>query len=254
MNDMELFRAVFENPWKENQYKEVLASSYKPTYEGWLEILKKYDVFSGYTDPDGYNPLGDYFSELGIDISCTEFAAPIKDFSFVKIIYSNKWGKRLTNKHKAIVKSRAERLLITVVNIYNSVVANPVTMFTGTNRKVFIHPHRTLVSAHSLLDIPLKIILYVKKNNFVGPVVNISNSKQLFSLTDICNEFESIPIGFLQYIPNIQMWCAPKNYHLRDKNGWPGYNKFDQYRCNEIIKDKTDIIPLLDQIKQECYV
>ena len=254
MNDRKLFNVVFEIPWKENQYKEVLRSSHKPTYEKWLDILENYNIFVGYTNPDCHNPLGDYLQELGIDISATEFAKPMKDFSFVKIIYNRKWGKQLPKKHKDIVISRAERLLITVVNIHNSVVANPVTMFTGVNKKVFIHPHRTLVSAHSILNIPLKIILYVKKNNFVGPVVDITDSKQLFSLTDICNEFESTPIGFLQHIPNIQMWCAPQNYHLRNENGWPGYNKFNQYRCNEIIKDKTDILPLLDQIKEECYV
>jgi len=256
-----LYKKVFVEPLKSQQFFETAKKRFyaKPTWKKWKSVFEDYNVYYGLSDSRIFNPQYANFCTHKIDITDTPFNSPLYNLDILDF-FSDKYVDRYKEDQLAYLRLRTLKIVTILCDIIFNDVANPVPIFTGNDirdpKYLRIHPFMCLTSAHSILNKPLKTIVFEKKKNFVGPKILLSNKTQLYSLQDILSYYENIPFGFMEieqgHVSHIHLWCFVNGWDGLTAQGYSTYPKFDIKKFIEISKKENDIMTIVKRGYNEC--
>jgi hypothetical protein len=256
-----LYKKVFVEPLRSGQSFEVIQKPFysKPTWKKWLSVFEDYNVYYGYSNPQTYNPNYDSWVARNIDVTNTPFDAPLKGLDILDF-FSEKYKHRYDNKHLDYLRYRIKKIITCACDIIANEVGNPVPIFTGNNtidpQHFRIHPFKCLTSAHSILNKPLKTIVFERKKNFVGPRIDLQYKTQVNSLQDILFYYENIPFGFLEiehnFVSHIHFWCFVNGWNEYADSGFATYPKFDMDKFLGIYNEEQDLQTIFTRGYKEC--
>lgn len=256
--EKKLYKKVFVEPLRSNQVFEVTQKKFyaKPTWKKWLRVFEDYNVYYGLSDARSYNPHLDNWDTRKIDISDTPFNSPLYNLDILKF-FDDSYNDKYSAKQLNYIRFRVKKIITCMCDISVNEVGNPVPIFTGNYEYVRIHPFKCLTSAHSILNKPLKTIVFEKKKNFVGPKVNLENKTQVKSLQDILSYFENVPFGFMEIenhcVSHIHFWCFVTGWDKFANSGFAAYPEFNIDRFLEICKVENTLVNILSRGYKECY-
>ena len=256
-----LYKKVFVEPLKLPQFFETTRKKFyaKPTWKKWQTVFKDYNVYYGLSNSQIYNPQYRNFVTHEIDVTDTPFETPLNNLDIVDF-FSDKYKDRYKKDKLEYLRFRVEKIITIVCDIIVNDAKNPVPIFTGNSvidpQYFRIHPFMCLTSAHSIINKPLRTIVFEKKDNFVGPRIELQHKTQLHSLQDILSYYENIPFGFMEmdhgYVSHIHLWCFIPGWNGFTPKGHATYPKFNIEKFIEIYKEEKDIHTAVLRGHNEC--
>lgn len=256
-----LYKKVFVEPLRSQQNFEATQKPFyaKPTWKKWVSVFEDYNVYYGHSNAQTYNPHLDNWASRNIDVTNTPFDAPLKSLDILDF-FSEDYTHRYNTIHLDYLRFRIKKIITCACDIIVNEVGNPVPIFTGNTvidpQHFRIHPFKCLTSAHSILNKPLKTIVFEKKKNFVGPRIDLQYKTQLYSLQDILSYYENIPFGFFEIqdkcVSHIHFWCFVYGWDQFADSGFATYPEFDMDKFLEIYKEEQDLRTIFTRGYKEC--
>lgn len=245
MDEKELFKKVFlDHHYDEHNYQLLNSDSHpgvikKPTYEMWNIFKIHYDITYGKRKSSTFSTQRGYLSPRlkPWDPYYNIFLKPLNNtgFDWLEILRPQATFK------KKLGYGKIKKLIDVVADISVNPIANP-TLYFDTQKFPRVHPGKNLVSAHQILDKDINVIRFKRKHNpnktnIRRPIVEIEEIKNIETLNELVDCYETTPIGFLEQ-KHIHMLCFHGNYALRDPRGYQLKLTYDlDLFCKEIAKN-----------------
>ena len=257
MNEIEIFKKVFLDHHDDEHDYQLLSDLHfpgvikKPTYETWKQLVRLYDITYGKRKSSTLNTQRGYLAPRvkPWDPYYDIFLKPLNNtgFDWLEILRPQATLKEELGYSKIL------KIIEVVANISVNPIANP-TLYFDNNKHPRVHPGKNLVSAHQILDKDLNVIRFKRKMR--EPIVEIVPLKNIETLSDLVDCYETTPIGFIEK-KHIHLLCFHGNYALRDPRGYQLKLTYDlDLFCKEIAKnfDSNKHFPVLGRKGEVIHI
>lgn len=248
--EYKLFKKIFVYPQKTRHFQATEYSHYlKPKYDHWLTLKENYTMVLGYTNPSQFSPHANSRTNTKNSV----FDYPIVNLKQILEPFDKKYKKMFDKWSSEFFSFRAAKIITCMCSIECEPVGNPVVIFIGdyykSVEKIRIHPFKCLTSAHSILQKPLKSIVFVPKK-VEKLEIEIEKINELENLSNIVKEYPTLPLGFFEGIndkvSHIHMWCFVDKWDQFANTGWANYPNFNLEHfisiCKQEIKESDYFI------------
>lgn len=245
MNEEILFNRIFKyqiNETYKNKFS-ILKEDNTPvplSYEDFLKWKSKVDIYGCYVNftilNSQYNPFMQRLTSLRLPIThhynCLNEA--FSGLNMFELLHPNAHDE--IRKYTAM---RIGKILYSTAHMSVNPVANACCYDQQSHA---FHPGTSLVSAHQILEQPIRTIYTVKKG--LTPRHAMHSLKKLNTLYDFIDYYENEPISFLSR-DRLHMFCMHDGYDELCPNGWPGSIAYDMHRfLREISTKDNDSMPV----------